>query len=139
MDPYVPDRIEPSSSASTLGKALLPPHCSARKQGRRSCSGRRLGSSSQHHAHAGVAVSRVTRTPHAAIAFGLVFIHRWRGGRGLSSLFSAFSEERTNVPDATSHGSVTWLEIPKISSRAFKCNYVTSNYDGCSISRDLQL
>jgi hypothetical protein len=55
-------------------------------------------------------VSSHTRTPHAAVALRLVFIDKLRRGRGLSSLLFAFSEERTNVPDARCHGSVTWKE-----------------------------
>jgi hypothetical protein len=47
-----------------------------------------------------------------------------------------------NDSDAICRGSVTWLDdpiAPKISCRAFKGNYVTFHYGGCSISRDLQL
>jgi hypothetical protein len=135
MDPYVPDRIErvhqrrsipslpaqPSSSASTLGQALLPPHCSARKQGPAGVAVKLNGDGWVPRRNTTLTLtltltltpspkSQVTRTPHAAVALGLVFIARWRGGRGLSS---AFSVERTNVPDATSRGSVTWLEDPQ--------------------------
>jgi hypothetical protein len=88
MDPYL--------SACTAGAPLNP---SSPLPFRRSVAGCHASASrqvphqlSEHHARARAQVlkSQVTRTPHAAVALGLVYIDRWREGKATQHSFLLF-------------------------------------------------